>query len=365
MSPDYIGKDRADECCAPFGQEELCALLAELRAMRDRIDQMVITVQHVTVDGTGNVQLPFQEEIGDPDFGNAGSFAGAKSVKAVKVIADAAKLTADAAMEANTDALLTLEQSAGPGTVSVIGKNAAGKAKTTVKLPAVDARHAGVMTPAKMDEIAEEMDRHALDNAVVHNTGNEDVNGRKTFKEGMSINRKFPFINFDSPDSIRPSVWKRFGNVSFNGAATDASSKFLGYIDTTNDGTTTILSLTARHYSDAAGSAHNDSKISVVSTDTDSYGTAPPTPTNARGSEIATAGWVRSLLQSAGIQVTSLQMERTYAPVRAEGIRMMNADPEQADAPQIGDSLTLDAAPQVHAPVLSQADPEPPMMFDE
>ena len=352
MTTGYIGKDRADECCAPFGQEELCALLAELRAMRDRIDQMVITVQHVTVDGTGNVQLPFQEEIGDPDFGNAGSFAGAKSVKAVKVIADAAKITADAAMEANTDALLTLEQSADRDAVTVKGKNITGEVKTTVELPAVDAAHAGVMTPAKMDEIAEEMDRHALDNAVVHKAGD-------TMTGNLGISSDSPSVTITN-DAV-PIDLAAFHTV--NTIRLMCSNGQIGELKTLRNTPkgqpASILNTSVKNSTGASA------VMSIEIRDNgDAKVTIPPTPSEATGNEAATAGWVRSLLQSAGIQVTSLQMKQVYAPVRAEGIRMMNADPEQADAPQIGDGLALDAAPQVHGPVLSQPDPEPPYGFD-
>ena len=493
MTTGYIGKDRADECCAPFGQEELCALLAELRAMRDRIDQMVITVQHVTVDGTGNVQLPFQEEIGDPDFGNAGSFAGAKSVKDVKDIADDAKTIAEASMEANTDALLTLEQSADADGVTVTGKNITGEVKTTVELPAVDAAHAGVMTPAKMDEIAEEMDRHALDNAVVHKTGDtmtgtlyvpeldvkcgneavfylintakpsdniqnwgrygwirirgkdgdtgevvntadangtyvtmrairkvgdsnknsaisvkidkngnasttaptpsdandksdkiattdwvyncshvvhtfgsEEIAGTKTFKNNPFINAgadSVLYIN-DNNDPRDPQSWRRFGRIIFSGKY-DNNTKALPTCEILCDGdkNTSASTITVKRYK-SDGTLLKSANLGVrVRSNGYTYAIAPTPASNASGEEIATTGWVRSLLQSAGIQVTRADLERTYAPVMAAGLRAME-DPEHAEEPQIGEGLTLDTAAQVHVPVLSQPDPEPPYGFD-
>ena len=135
----------------------------------------------------------------------------------------------------------------------------------------------------------------ANDSDVVHKTGNENVQGIKTFLQGITITRnqaanaRYLLVSdaVEKGDTL-PDTKKVIGNLQF----TDELGHYFGQLTCDVDANGTFLNLIVYNFTDVDTYAvANILKLAHYHNGTFAAYTNPP-PSNAVASEIVTASWV-------------------------------------------------------------------------
>lgn len=290
------------------GCDPYTTLIMRLEALEERANAIVKSVQGILPDGVGNVTLDTESDTTDPSWGAANKLATGSLVKeiyqenhdytaavaddVVDLLADVSELQTQvealspASVTALENAVASLQSAVAALETSVTGKvNRTGDTMTgPLNLPAIASNDSSskAATTTWVNDI---------ENDVVHKSRAETIPGAKTFTCTPIIKTLYANAgSIPTTDVYLPGLVlygaddKDWGTIRIFTAANSEERKWQMYINNANpDGsvtTTAYLQL-----------------VNKTSTH-EAYATAPTTPSAATSDEIATANWVRSLLNT-------------------------------------------------------------------
>lgn len=145
------------------------------------------------------------------------------------------------------------------------------------------------------EEKADNSDFNRLDNEAVKLTGNQTVDGIKTFKKNLTTYGGLDIVNGTATKGTNPTSPLYWGLFRANDKTSDSTWRNtrlgIAELSLSTNGTTQMIFGT---YKNEAGSGSNAVIAVGYNLSTGAYATAPTPPASSNSTNIATTAWVKA-----------------------------------------------------------------------